>query len=114
MATYLEKADALIEGIVPGIRPMTFGHIGDGNLHYNLTQPADMSKADFMDKWHDVTDPLNDLVFELGGSFSAEHGVGKLKRDELVRYTPAVEIDLMRKVKAAIDPTGIMNPGKVL
>ena len=67
-----------------------------------------------MDKWHDVTDPLNDLVFELGGSFSAEHGVGKLKRDELIRYTPAVEIDLMRKVKAAIDPTGIMNPGKVL
>ncbi len=114
MATYLEKADALIEDIVPGIRPMTFGHIGDGNLHYNLTQPADMSKDDFMDKWHDVTDPLNDLVFELGGSFSAEHGVGKLKRDELIRYTPAVEIDLMRKVKAAIDPTGIMNPGKVL
>lgn len=114
MSDFLERADALVADIIPGIRPMTFGHIGDGNLHYNLTQPADMDRKVFMDKWHDVTDPLNDLVHELTGSFSAEHGVGKLKRAELVRYTSPVEIDLMKKVKAAIDPQGLMNPGKVL
>ncbi len=114
MAAFLSQADALVDSIVPGIRPMTFGHIGDGNLHYNLTQPADMDKETYLAKWHDVTDPLNDLVFEMGGSFSAEHGVGKLKRDELVRYSPSVEIELMRKVKAALDPKNLMNPGKVL
>ena len=67
-----------------------------------------------MAKWHDVTDPLNDLVHELGGSFSAEHGVGKLKREELVRFSSPVEIELMRKIKATFDPKGLMNPGKVL
>jgi len=93
---------------------MTFGHIGDGNLHYNLTQPVGDDKDAYLAKWHDVTDPLNELVDEMDGSFSAEHGVGKLKREELVRYSSPVEIDLMRKIKAIIDPTGIMNPGKVL
>ncbi len=114
MPEFLEKADAIVAGIIPGIRPMTFGHIGDGNLHYNLTQPVGMDKAAFLEKWHDVTDPLNELVDEMDGSFSAEHGVGKLKRDELVRYSSPVAIDLMRKIKAIIDPAGIMNPGKVL
>ncbi len=111
---FIAKADAICESVVPGIRPMTFGHIGDGNLHYNLTQPKGMDGQAFLDKWHDVTDPLNDLVEEMNGSFSAEHGIGRMKRDELVRYSPPVEIDLMRKIKAVIDPTGIMNPGKVL
>ncbi|MGJ3259414.1 MAG: FAD-binding oxidoreductase [Rhodospirillales bacterium] len=111
---FIVKADAICENVVPGIRPMTFGHIGDGNLHYNLTQPASMDAQAFLDKWHDVTDPLNDLVEEMNGSFSAEHGIGRMKRDELVRYSPPVEIDLMRKIKAVIDPNGIMNPGKVL
>ena len=73
-----------------------------------------MNTQAFLDKWHDVTDPLNDLVEEMNGSFSAEHGIGRMKRDELVRYSPPVEIDLMRKIKAVIDPDGIMNPGKVL
>lgn len=114
MPEFLRKADAMVESVIPGIRPMTFGHIGDGNLHYNLTQPSDMERGAYMDKWHDVTDPLNDLVHEMDGSFSAEHGVGKLKREELVRYSPPAEVDLMRKIKAAIDPNGIMNPGKVL
>ncbi|MBO6520310.1 MAG: FAD-binding oxidoreductase [Rhodospirillales bacterium] len=111
---FIAKADAICEDVVPGIRPMTFGHIGDGNLHYNLTQPVGMDGQAFLDKWHDVTDPLNDLVEEMNGSFSAEHGIGRMKRDELVRYSPPVEIDLMRKIKAVIDPGGIMNPGKVL
>lgn len=114
MAEFLRRADTLVEELIPGTRPITFGHIGDGNLHYNLTQPADMDKDAYLAKWHDVTDPLNELVHELSGSFSAEHGVGKLKREELVRYSPAIEIDLMRKIKAAIDPHGRMNPGKVL
>ncbi|MBO6948592.1 MAG: FAD-binding oxidoreductase [Rhodospirillales bacterium] len=111
---FIAKADAICERVVPGIRPMTFGHIGDGNLHYNLTQPKGMEGQAFLDKWHDVTDPLNDLVEEMNGSFSAEHGIGRMKRDELVRYSPPVEIELMRKIKAVIDPSGIMNPGKVL
>lgn len=111
---FIAKADAICESVVPGIRPMTFGHIGDGNLHYNLTQPKGMDGQAFLDKWHNVTDPLNDLVEEMNGSFSAEHGIGRMKRDELVRYSPPVEIDLMRKIKALIDPKGIMNPGKVL
>ena len=111
---FIATADTIVEDVVPGIRPMTFGHIGDGNLHYNLTQPAGMNTQAFLDKWHDVTDPLNDLVEEMNGSFSAEHGIGRMKRDELVRYSPPVEIDLMRKIKAVIDPDGIMNPGKVL
>lgn len=114
MTDFLERADAIVADIVPGIRPMTFGHIGDGNLHYNLTQPEDMDKQAFLDKWHNVTDPLNDLVHEMHGSFSAEHGVGKMKRDELIRYNSPVAVDLMRKLKATIDPNGIMNPGKVL
>ena len=111
---FMAKGNAIVESVVPGIRPVTFGHIGDGNLHYNLTQPKGMDQQAFLDKWHDVTDPLNDLVEEMNGSFSAEHGVGRMKRDELVRYSPPVEIDLMRKIKAVLDPVGIMNPGKVL
>lgn len=111
---FIKRGDVIVETTIPGTRPMTFGHIGDGNLHYNLTQPKDMDRDEFMAKWHDVTDPLNDLVHELGGSFSAEHGVGKLKREELVRFSSPIEIDLMRKVKAAFDPKGLMNPGKVL
>lgn len=114
MPDFLKRADTMVSEIVPGIRPMTFGHIGDGNLHYNLTQPAGMDKSAFLAQWHHVTDPLNDLVHEMDGSFSAEHGVGKLKREELVRYSSPVEIELMRKLKAAIDPAGLMNPGKVL
>lgn len=111
---FVKRGDVIVEETIPGTRPMTFGHIGDGNLHYNLTQPKDMDREAFMAKWHDVNDPLNDLVHELGGSFSAEHGVGKLKREELVRFSSPVEIDLMHKLKQAIDPKGLMNPGKVL
>ena len=108
------RADAALMAEFPQVRIVCFGHIGDGNLHYNLTQPKGMDKKAFLYKWHDVTDPLNDLVDALDGSFSAEHGVGKLKREELVRYSTPVEMDLMRKIKAVLDPDGIMNPGKVL
>ncbi|WNK01573.1 FAD-binding oxidoreductase [Thalassospiraceae bacterium LMO-JJ14] len=111
---FMTKGNAIVERIIPGTRPMTFGHIGDGNLHYNLTQPEGMDPQAFLDKWHDITDPLNDLVEEMNGSFSAEHGIGRMKREELVRYSSPVEIDLMRKIKSIIDPSGIMNPGKVL
>jgi FAD/FMN-containing dehydrogenase len=111
---FTKRGDAIVESIIPGTRPMTFGHIGDGNLHYNLSQPKEMDREEFLAKWHDVTDPLNDLIHELDGSFSAEHGVGKLKREELVRFSSPVEIELMRQIKAAFDPKGLMNPGKVL
>ncbi len=110
----LTRAEAAVAKAVPGIRPCSFGHIGDGNIHYNLTQPEGMAKDAYLAEWHKVTDAVNDIVHDLGGSFSAEHGIGKLKREELIRYRPAVEIELMRTLKASLDPKGIMNPGKVL
>jgi len=110
---FLAKADQAVAGLVPGIRPVSFGHVGDGNLHYNLSQPDGMDRQQFLDRWHQVTDVLNDIVADLNGSFSAEHGVGQLKRNELVRYRPSVELDLMKAVKRAFDPKSIMNPGKL-
>ncbi|MDA0997519.1 MAG: FAD-binding oxidoreductase [Proteobacteria bacterium] len=111
---FLTRADAAVANVVEGIRPCSFGHIGDGNIHYNLTQPEGADRAAFMAEWHKVTDLVNDIVHDLDGSFSAEHGIGKLKRAELVRYRSGVEIELMRTLKATLDPLGIMNPGKVL
>jgi len=114
VASLLPRLDAKVEAIVPGCRPVAFGHIGDGNIHYNVSQPEGMDTDAFMARWHDLTDAINDIVFALGGSFSAEHGIGQLKREELKRYRPDVEVDIMRTLKSALDPKGIMNPGKVL
>jgi D-lactate dehydrogenase (cytochrome) len=99
---------------VPGIRPVPFGHLGDGNLHYNVSQPADMSGADFLALWEQLNKIVHTLAVELGGSFSAEHGIGSLKVSELERLADPVKLSLMRAVKQALDPGGIMNPGKVL
>ncbi len=109
---FLEKALDLVETMVPGIRPVPFGHVGDGNLHFNLTQPAGADTAGFMARRDDVNRAVHDLVHDLGGSISAEHGIGRAKRDEIRRYKSAVEMDLMTRIKEALDPKGIMNPGK--
>lgn len=111
---FIEEANRRVDTICPGIRPCPFGHLGDGNVHYNLSQPVGADKATFLAQWPEITDAVNDLVAEFGGSFSAEHGIGQLKRDELVRYKSSVEMDLMRQLKATLDPKGIMNPGKML
>ncbi len=108
-----ECGDALLREF-PGARLVVFGHLGDGNLHYNLSGPVGVDADRFMDGAAHVNRIVHDLVALYGGSFSAEHGVGQLKRDDLVRYKSPVELALMRAVKAAFDPRGIMNPGKVL
>jgi FAD/FMN-containing dehydrogenase len=96
------------------VRILPFGHVGDGNMHYNLLQPEDVSRAAFLALKDDVQSRVFDLVEELGGSISAEHGIGRLKRDELARRKPAVELELMRALKRTLDPQGILNPGAVI
>ena len=99
----------------PGIRLVDFGHLGDGNLHYNVQAPDGMTAADFVrDSEHAVNTMVYDAVERLGGSISAEHGIGALKRDELARRKSPEALALMRAIKAALDPDGRMNPGRVL
>ena len=92
---------------------MTFGHLGDGNLHYNLAAPEGAGAETFMANTSRANRIVHDLVTAHGGSISAEHGIGQYKRAELVRYKSAVELELMHAIKTALDPQGIMNPGKV-
>ena len=93
---------------------MPFGHLGDGNIHYNVAQPVGADKAEFLKRWDDVNAVVFDVVAKHGGSISAEHGIGVLKRDELPDVKDKVAIALMRDLKTMLDPLGIMNPGKVL
>ena len=111
---FIAVTDAKLAAAFPGVRMVTFGHLGDGNLHYNVTHPEGGDEAAFIARTDDVNRLVHDSVAAFGGSISAEHGIGQYKRDEIVRYKAAVEIELMRAVKRAIDPLGIMNPGKVL
>jgi FAD/FMN-containing dehydrogenase len=99
---------------VPGARPVTFGHLGDGNLHFNFNAPKSGDSAAFLARRSDVARIVHDIVHDFGGSFSAEHGIGVMKRDELLRYKGAVEIDVMRALKRTLDPKNILNPGKIL
>src|SRR5215813_5626975 len=111
---FIAEASAAVVKLIPGARPMAFGHLGDGNIHYNVSQPVGADASDFLARWHDVNEVVFDIVLKLGGSISAEHGIGVLKRDELPQVKDKVAIELMRQVKAMLDPLGIMNPGKVL
>jgi FAD/FMN-containing dehydrogenase len=111
---FLETADALLARAFPGIRVVAFGHVGDGNLHYNLSKPDAQDNAAFIAAQPEVNRIVHDTVQALNGSISAEHGIGQLKRDEILRYKSPVEMALMRALKQAIDPRGLMNPGKVL
>ncbi|WP_338831111.1 FAD-binding oxidoreductase [Bradyrhizobium sp. 27S5] len=111
---FIEEANAAAVKLIPGARPVPFGHLGDGNIHYNVSQPVGANTADFLARWHDVNAVVFEIVLRMGGSISAEHGIGVLKRDELPDVKDKVAIELMRQVKAMLDPLGIMNPGKVL
>src|SRR6201992_1312163 len=111
---FLPLADAAVVKLIPGSRPVPFGHLGDGNIHYNVSQPVGADGADFLARWHEVNKVVFDIVMKMGGSISAEHGIGVLKRDELPDVKDKTAIELMRAVKAMLDPNGIMNPGKVL
>ncbi|MDO8934194.1 MAG: FAD-binding oxidoreductase [Rhodocyclaceae bacterium] len=114
IAEFIARADAALAQAFPGVRIVCFGHIGDGNLHYNQSQSAAFANDDFIAATPQVNRIVHDLVDELGGSISAEHGIGQLKREELLRYKNPVEMDLMRAVKKALDPDGRMNPGKLV
>lgn len=111
---FIAEADAAVVKLIPGARPVPFGHLGDGNLHYNVSQPVGADTADYLARWHEVNAVVFEIVLRMGGSISAEHGIGVLKRDELPDVKDKTAIELMRAIKAMLDPLGIMNPGKVL
>lgn len=111
---FLSEADAAVHALMPDARICAFGHLGDGNIHYNISQPVGADKAAFIARWREVNAVVHAVVHKHTGSISAEHGVGQLKRDELAASRPAIETELMRRIKQAFDPAGIMNPGKVI
>ena len=111
---FLDKAAVIVAQELPGARIVAFGHMGDGNLHYNISQPKDGDTAAFLARRTDINDAINALVISLDGSISAEHGIGRLKREVMAATKSSVEMAMMRAVKTALDPTGIMNPGKVV
>ena len=111
---FIKKATQLVVAEMPGVRVCAFGHVGDGNIHFNLTQPVGVDKKLFLKKQNVFGRIVHDLVVGMKGSISAEHGIGLSKRDELCIYTSKIEIDLMRQIKIAIDPHNQMNPNKII
>ena len=111
---FLAEADRAVLAIEPGSRICAFGHLGDGNIHYNISQPVGADKAVFMTLIEVITPAVHKIVRDYGGSISAEHGIGQMKRDELAEVKNPVALDLMRRIKKDFDPKGIMNPGKVI
>lgn len=111
---FLHQAGEALAVQFPGIRVVAFGHLGDGNLHYNLSKADHLDNAQFLAQQGSVNQVVHDLVASLGGSISAEHGLGQLKREEIRRYKSPVELNAMAAIKRALDPLGLMNPGKVL
>ncbi|ORE95324.1 putative D-lactate dehydrogenase [Stappia sp. 22II-S9-Z10] len=111
---FVAEADAAMEAAYPGVRHCTFGHAGDGNLHYNPIRPVDWTDAAWKGETEAINRIVHDIVMAHNGSITAEHGVGRLRRAELTRARAPVELAMMRALKAAMDPAGILNPGKVL
>jgi D-lactate dehydrogenase (cytochrome) len=111
---FIRDANAAVAALVPGARPLPFGHLGDGNIHYNVNQPVGADKAEFLKRWDEVNAAVFAVVKTYGGSISAEHGVGVMKRDLLPSVKDPVALELMRSIKRLLDPKDILNPGKVL
>ena len=114
VSKFINIASTCVEKYIPNSRVVAFGHIGDGNIHFNISQPVHSDKKEFLDKWENINKLVFDIVKDLNGSFSAEHGIGKLKRKELKIYNPKIEVNLMKSIKLTFDPKNILNPGKVL
>jgi FAD/FMN-containing dehydrogenase len=111
---FIREANAAVAALIPDARPLPFGHLGDGNIHYNVSQPIGADKAEFLKRWGEVNEVVFAVVKKYGGSISAEHGIGLLKRDLLPSVKDPVALELMRGIKRLLDPKGILNPGKVL
>lgn len=111
---FIAEASKAVVELIPGSRPVPFGHVGDGNMHFNVSQPVGADKDAFLAQWKDVNAVVDKIVLKLNGSFSAEHGIGKLKRETLAKVKDPVALGLMRDLKQMFDPNGILNPGKVL
>ena len=111
---FIAEASALVERLVPGIRPVAFGHLGDGNIHFNLSQPEGADTAAYLARWDEINAAVHDVVHAMGGSISAEHGIGRFKLLENRRFKDPVELDLMRRIKRSLDPDDLFNPGKVI
>jgi FAD/FMN-containing dehydrogenase len=111
---FIEKATAAVEAFLPGARVVAFGHLGDGNIHFNVSQPIGADKETYLAQWSAMNEVVHAIVAEFQGSISAEHGIGQLKRALLRRTKDPVSLEVMRAIKATLDPNGILNPGKVL
>lgn len=111
---FLARAAEAVTKAVPGARPVPFGHMGDGNIHFNVSQPPGADKTEFLARWAEVNALVHAIVIEMGGSIAAEHGIGRLKRGLLADVRSPLELDLMRRMKRALDPNGILSPGRVL
>ncbi|HEX2127375.1 MAG TPA: FAD-binding oxidoreductase, partial [Thermoleophilaceae bacterium] len=114
VAEFIDAATRACEDAMPGIRVCAFGHFGDGNIHFNLSQPVGMDKEAFLGEWERFNRIVHDIVHAMNGSIAAEHGIGLIKRDELALYKDPVAVDLMHTLKRALDPHNILNPGKVV
>lgn len=112
--SFIEEASKAVAQACPGIRPVAFGHVGDGNVHFNLSQPEGADTAAFLARWEELTRLVHDIVHRFDGSISAEHGIGRMKREENFRFKSELELEMMRRVKQAFDPGNLMNPGKLL
>ncbi|MGE0211389.1 MAG: FAD-binding oxidoreductase [Parvibaculaceae bacterium] len=111
---FLLRATRAVEALAPGARPVPFGHLGDGNIHFNVSQPVGADRRAYLDGWEAMNEAVHAIVIDLGGSISAEHGIGQLKRPLMTHIKSPVELDLMRALKRTLDPNGILNPGKLL
>jgi FAD/FMN-containing dehydrogenase len=111
---FIDEASRAVAALIPDVRPVPFGHLGDGNIHFNISQPAGADKAAFLARWEEVNAVVHEIVLKLGGTISAEHGIGRMKRDLMPEIKSPVELDMMRMLKNTFDPHGILNPGKLL
>jgi FAD/FMN-containing dehydrogenase len=111
---FLREADAAVAALIPGARPVPFGHLGDGNIHYNVSRPVSADTKAYLDRWYEMNAAVHGVVLRLGGSISAEHGIGVMKKKLLPEVKDPVALEVMRALKRTLDPNGILNPGKVI